>query len=79
MILLDLDSPGMTADEFLSIIKSYYRMAAIPVLTFSRHDMPRKRPTLTTPDRHFIRPAPAQILEGVQAILGVPEHGPYRD
>jgi CheY-like chemotaxis protein len=37
LILLDLDMPHMTGWEFLALLKSYVRLANIPVLVVSRH------------------------------------------
>lgn len=51
LILLDLDMPCMTGWELLSLIKSYYRFASIPVLVVSRH----------TP---YLRPADYRAITG---------------
>ena len=37
LILLDLDMPGMNGWDLLTLLKSYIRLASIPVIVVSRH------------------------------------------
>jgi CheY-like chemotaxis protein len=61
LILLDLDMPVMNGQDLLTLLKSYTRLASIPVVIVSRHTSQLRPDELRTINGAFS--APAELFE----------------
>ena len=61
LILLDLDMPVMNGQDLLTLLKSYTRLASIPVVVVSRHTSQLRPQELRTINGAF--EAPAQLFK----------------
>jgi CheY-like chemotaxis protein len=57
LILLDLDMPVMNGQDLLTLLKSYVRLASIPVVVVSRHTSNLRPHELRTVNGAFKAPA----------------------
>jgi CheY-like chemotaxis protein len=72
LILLDLVMPGMSGWEFLAIVKSYIRLAAIPIVVVSGKSPPTEALRRATND-HVMKPIePASFLATVGKFVSLP-------
>lgn len=70
LILLDLDMPRMNGFDFLTLIKSYIRLAAIPVVVVSRQAGSLSQQQLLAVNGAFQAPYEMTRLRGlVEALL----------
>lgn len=77
-IVLDLEMPVMTGWELLKLLKSYHRLASIPVVVLSGREAPAEALVHASVVKHVAKPCDPIEVAKIVSALGLNASGIWR-